>query len=126
MSLHISESRTHESSENTVTETVMHKFFFASINSTWCCHNGRINLPVLAMPVYLPGKVQSFSPPPNQASPSIRIPDERMNVEHPLILLLNASLPDANAFQATLESDLYPTCEVEMYHTSIMPHLQLH
>ena len=78
------------------------------------------------MPVYLPGKVQSFSPAPNQASPSIRIPDERMNVEHPLILLLNASLPDANAFQATQESDLYPTCEVEMYHTSIMPHLQLH
>ena len=83
-------------------------------------------MPVLAMPIYLPGKVQSLSAPPNRASPSIRMPDERMNVKHPVILLLNASLPDANAFQATLESDQYPTCEVEMYHTSIMPHRQLH
>ena len=84
-------------------------------------------MPVLAMPVYLPGKVQSFSSPPNRASPSICIPDERMNVEHPVILLLNASLPDANAFQATLESDQYPMyVSHEMYHTPIMPHLQLH
>ena len=75
----------HESSETTATTTVKHPNF-ASLNPTRCSYNGWINLPALAMPDCLSGKVKTFSQPPlNQVSPIIRIPDGRMNVKHPII-----------------------------------------